>query len=109
MKDLLNQHCELVTYDGFLLDHLLWKFWNRDYAKIVDLMEKVTLQIGASRNWFDENGEPLYIWRNLSDALRFYGVTDADVNLNDPMGVIQKTMLLHQMMLAAEGVTQSEA
>lgn len=68
VKDLLNQHCELVTYDGFLLDHLLWKFWNRDYAKIVDLMEKVTLQIGGSRNWFDENGEPLYsvIFRMLS-------------------------------------------
>lgn len=67
------------------------------------------LTFGASRKWFDENVEPLYIWRNLSNALCFYGVINAGVNLNDPMGVIQKTMLLHQMMLAAEGVTQSEA
>lgn len=61
VKDLLNQHCELVKYDGFPLDHLFWKFWNRDYAKIVEFMKKITLQIGVLQNWFNENVEPLYI------------------------------------------------
>lgn len=107
--DLLNMGFELITYNGYLLESMLWKYWNREDAKIVELMEPFAELYGESREWIDDDGKPLYIWQKLSTALRYYGIQDSEVDIYNPMEVIQKTRLLHIAMTDDEGVAQSEA
>ena len=102
VKDLLIQDYELVTYNGFLLDHMLWKYWSREYAKIVDLMECFSLIYACERGWLDEDNTQLYAWQKLSTALSYYDLKDCNVDIYNPLDVIKKTRQLHLAMTANE-------
>lgn len=98
VRDLLVNRVELITYNGNLLDRMIWKFWNWDNTKIKDLMEEFSVIYGEQCGWTDEYGDPLYIWQKLSTALDYYDVADSAVDINDPMQVLKKTLTLYRKM-----------
>ena len=98
VNDLLTQGCELITYNGYLLEHMLWKFWNCETANIVDLMEDFAIVYAKKQGWYTES-EPFYVWRKLITALEYYyGEQDEDVDIYNPLEVIEKTRFLHIAM-----------
>ena len=99
VKDLLTQDYELVTYNGYLLEHMLWKFWNCETANIVDLMEDFAIVYAKDHGWYKDGEEPFYVWKKLITALEYYyGEQDEDVDIYKPFEVIEKTRFLHIAM-----------
>jgi hypothetical protein len=98
VRRLLSENVELITYNGCLLRHMIWKFWNYDSNRVRDLMEEFSVIYGEELDWTYEDGEPLYIWQKLSTALDYYGVEDSAVDIYNPMEVIKKTLTLYRKM-----------
>ena len=98
IRRLLSKNVEFITYDGDLLRHMIWKFWNWENINILDLQAVFTMFYGKHKGWTDKSGNPFSIWQPLSAALEYYDEQDNSVDLADPLDVITKTMTLHRKM-----------
>jgi len=98
VRQLLLLECELITYNGTLLNNMIYCYWNFENPNILDLMDKFSYVYQEENEFSWDCWENPYKWQKLQRALRYYHVKNFIVDIYNPHETLKKTLLLYRKM-----------